>query len=84
MGGARRFGRRPASRARPAPCRNLWGTDWTRAFAVVNYEQAVEPFLKAVGIGSPEERFGFAVVLAEIAVGLAGKHPRFRSSSAAC
>jgi L-fuconolactonase len=22
----------------------LWGTDWTRAFAVVNYEQAVEPF----------------------------------------
>ena len=26
--------------------RALWGTDWTRAFAVVNYEQAVEPFLK--------------------------------------
>jgi L-fuconolactonase len=26
--------------------RCLWGTDWTRAFAVVNYEQAVEPFLK--------------------------------------
>jgi L-fuconolactonase len=25
--------------------RCLWGTDWTRAFAVVNYEQAVEPFL---------------------------------------
>ena len=23
-----------------------WGTDWTRAFAVVHYEQAVEPFLK--------------------------------------
>src|SRR5437763_7669683 len=23
--------------------RCLWGTDWTRAFAVVNYEQAVEP-----------------------------------------
>src|SRR5690349_11474654 len=22
----------------------LWGTDWTRAFAIVNYEQAVEPF----------------------------------------
>ena len=22
----------------------LWGTDWTRAFAVVNYKQAVEPF----------------------------------------
>ncbi|MEN3379901.1 MAG: L-fuconolactonase [Hyphomicrobiales bacterium] len=26
--------------------RCLWGTDWTRAFAVVRYEQAVEPFLK--------------------------------------
>ena len=26
--------------------RCLWGTDWTRAYAVVNYEQAVEPFLK--------------------------------------
>jgi hypothetical protein len=24
----------------------LVGTDWTRAFAVVNYEQAVEPFLR--------------------------------------
>jgi predicted TIM-barrel fold metal-dependent hydrolase len=24
--------------------RCLWGTDWTRAFAVVSYEQAVEPF----------------------------------------
>jgi predicted TIM-barrel fold metal-dependent hydrolase len=27
--------------------RCLWGTDWTRAFAVVNYEQAVRPFLDA-------------------------------------
>jgi L-fuconolactonase len=26
--------------------RCLWGTDWTRAFAVVNYEQAVVPFLQ--------------------------------------
>jgi predicted TIM-barrel fold metal-dependent hydrolase len=24
--------------------RCLWGTDWTRAFAVVNYERGVEPF----------------------------------------
>ena len=24
--------------------RCLWGTDWTRTFAVVNYKQAVEPF----------------------------------------
>ena len=26
--------------------RCLWGTDWTRAFAVVNYAQAVEPFAR--------------------------------------
>ena len=26
--------------------RCLWGTDWTRAHAVVNYEQAVVPFLR--------------------------------------
>jgi L-fuconolactonase len=26
--------------------RCLWGTDWTRAFAVVNYQQAVTPFLE--------------------------------------
>jgi L-fuconolactonase len=26
--------------------RCLWGTDWTRAYAVVNYQQAVDPFLK--------------------------------------
>ena len=26
--------------------RCLWGTDWTRAAAVVSYEQGVEPFLK--------------------------------------
>ena len=26
--------------------RCLWGTDWTRAYAGVNYEQGVEPFLK--------------------------------------
>jgi len=24
--------------------RCLWGTDWTRAYAVLNYEQGVEPF----------------------------------------
>src|SRR5262249_540530 len=27
--------------------RCLWGTDWTRAYAVVNYEQVAEPFLNA-------------------------------------
>ena len=26
--------------------RCLWGTDWTRAYAVVNYEQAVRPFVE--------------------------------------
>ena len=34
--------------------RCLWGTDWTRAFAVVNYEQAVEPFRKAPGLSEAE------------------------------
>lgn len=35
--------------------RCLWGTDWTRAFAVVNYEQAVKPFLETKRLG-PSER----------------------------
>jgi predicted TIM-barrel fold metal-dependent hydrolase len=26
--------------------RCLWGTDWTRTFTIVNYKQAVEPFLQ--------------------------------------
>ena len=30
------------------------GTDWTRAFAVVNYEQAVEPFLKTDRLSDSE------------------------------
>ena len=34
--------------------RCLWGTDWTRAFAVVNYEQAVEPFLKTDRLSASE------------------------------
>jgi predicted TIM-barrel fold metal-dependent hydrolase len=34
--------------------RCLWGTDWTRAFAVVNYEQAVEPFLKGKRLSDTE------------------------------
>ena len=34
--------------------RCMWGTDWTRAFAVVNYEQAVEPFLKTDRLSSSE------------------------------
>jgi L-fuconolactonase len=34
--------------------RCLWGTDWTRAFAVVNYEQAVKPFLETKRLSSSE------------------------------
>jgi L-fuconolactonase len=34
--------------------RCLWGTDWTRAFAVVNCEQAVEPFLKTDRLSAGE------------------------------
>src|ERR1700724_2300071 len=34
--------------------RCLWGTDWTRAYAVVNYEQAVEPFLKTSRLSNTE------------------------------
>ena len=34
--------------------RCLWGTDWTRAFAVVNYEQAVEPFLRTDRLSESE------------------------------
>ncbi|MDH5534425.1 MAG: amidohydrolase [Betaproteobacteria bacterium] len=34
--------------------RCLWGTDWTRAHAVVNYEQAVEPFRKTDRLSDSE------------------------------
>jgi predicted TIM-barrel fold metal-dependent hydrolase len=34
--------------------RCLWGTDWTRAFAVVNYAQAVEPFVKTSRLSDTE------------------------------
>ena len=34
--------------------RCLWGTDWTRAFAVVNYEQAVEPFRTTTRLNEAE------------------------------
>ena len=34
--------------------RCLWGTDWTRAFAVVNYEQAVEPFRRTDRLSDSE------------------------------
>jgi len=34
--------------------RCLWGTDWTRAFAVVNYENAVTPFLQTSRLSESE------------------------------
>ena len=34
--------------------RCLWGTDWTRAFAVVNYEQAVRPFAETTRLSEDE------------------------------
>ena len=34
--------------------RCLWGTDWTRAYAVVNFEQAVEPFLRTDRLNDTE------------------------------
>ena len=34
--------------------RCLWGTDWTRAFAVVNYEQAVKPFFETKRLSETE------------------------------
>ena len=34
--------------------RCLWGTDWTRAFAVVNYENAVTPFLETKTLSDNE------------------------------
>ena len=34
--------------------RCLWGTDWTRAFAVVNHEQAVKPFRETKRLSDSE------------------------------
>jgi L-fuconolactonase len=34
--------------------RCLWGTDWTRAFAVVNYENAVKPFVETKRMSDSE------------------------------
>jgi len=34
--------------------RCLWGTDWTRAYAVCNFEQAVEPFRKTNRLSESE------------------------------
>jgi predicted TIM-barrel fold metal-dependent hydrolase len=34
--------------------RCLWGTDWTRAFAIVNYENAVKPFVETKRLSESE------------------------------
>ena len=34
--------------------RCLWGTDWTRAAAVVNYEQGVKPFRETSRLSETE------------------------------
>ena len=34
--------------------RCLWGTDWTRAFAVVNYDEGVQPFLRTDRLSASE------------------------------
>lgn len=34
--------------------RCLWGTDWTRAYAIVDYEQAVVPFVKTERLSNTE------------------------------
>ena len=36
--------------------RCLWGTDWTRAYAVVNYEQAIDPSSRLTASGTLSER----------------------------
>ena len=40
--------------AEGAGTRQTPGTDWTRAFAVVSYEQAVEPFLRTDRLSDSE------------------------------
>jgi predicted TIM-barrel fold metal-dependent hydrolase len=35
--------------------RCLWGTDWTRAFAVVNFENAVRPFVETTRLSDSEK-----------------------------
>ncbi len=35
--------------------RCLWGTDWTRAFVVVNFENAVRPFVETTRLSESEK-----------------------------
>ncbi len=57
--------------------RCLWGTDWTRAFAVVNYEQAVEPFLKTDRLSDTERAMLMGAPARRL---MAGRHVRPRRS----
>ena len=50
--------------------RCLWGTDWTRAFAVVTYEQGVEPFLKTDRLSDTDR----AMLMGGACAGLCGRH----------
>ena len=54
--------------------RCLWGTDWTRAQAVVNYEQAVTPFLETDRISADER----AMLMGGACVKAYGWSPRKR------
>ena len=55
--------------------RCLWGTDWTRAFAVVNYENAVEPFRLTDRISEAER----AVLMGGACAAAYGWSPQNRS-----
>ena len=60
--------------------RCLWGTDWTRAFAVVNYEQAVEPFLETDRLSDSERAMLMGGACAK-AYGGRRRKARFRYST---
>jgi hypothetical protein len=59
--------------------RCLWGTDWTRAFAVVNYEQAVEPFRRTDRLSGSER----AMLMGGACIKAYGWSPAPRSPSPA-
>jgi predicted TIM-barrel fold metal-dependent hydrolase len=54
--------------------RCLWGTDWTRAHAVVNYEQAVVPFLETDRLSADEK----AILMGSACAKAYGWSPRKR------
>jgi predicted TIM-barrel fold metal-dependent hydrolase len=55
--------------------RCLWGTDWTRAYAVVNYEQAVEPFRLTERLSAAER----ALLMGEACARVYGWRPAGRA-----